>query len=73
MNPEDLRNKKREELEKLLADKKAELHKTQFAIKSAEESNVLKKRFIRREIAQIQTVLNEQEINAVLEESKQTK
>ena len=51
----DLQNKKPEELEKLLAEKRSELKELQFKVQANELKNVRSVRALKREIAQILT------------------
>lgn len=58
----DLRNKKTNELEKLLAKKRNELVNTYAKIKAGQEKNLKKAKNIRRDVAQILTIIREKEL-----------
>lgn len=58
----DLRNKKINELEKLLSKKRNELINTYAKIKAGQEKNLKKAKNIRRDIAQILTIIREKEL-----------
>jgi ribosomal protein L29 len=55
----DLRNKKINELEKLLSKKRNELINTYAKIKAGQEKNLKKAKNIRRDVAQILTIIRE--------------
>ena len=59
---QNLRGKTIVELMKQLADKKLELMKVGVNLKSSKEKNLKKAKNIRRELAQIMTVVKEKEI-----------
>ena len=59
MTAKDLINKSKEELEKLLADKREALRVFRFGVAGSKIRNVREGRGIRREIAQILTLLNQ--------------
>jgi large subunit ribosomal protein L29 len=73
MKTEELRDKKLEELRKLLAEKTEELAKIEFALRSAEESNITKKKYIRRDIARINTIVNEKLMSEALDKQPEVK
>lgn len=54
----DLEKKKTEDLEKLLKEKRHELHDLQYKVKADELKNVRAVRVLKREIAKILTVLS---------------
>ena len=54
----DLEKKKTSDLEKLLTEKRHELHELQFKVQADELKNIRALRVLRREIAKILTVLN---------------
>ncbi len=58
----DLRNKKVSELEKLLSKKRNELINTYAKIKAGQEKNLKKAKNMRRDIAQILTIIREKEL-----------
>lgn len=58
----DTRNKEIKDLKKLAEEKKLELAKTEVKIRSGEEKNVKKAGGLRREIAQILTIIQEKEL-----------
>jgi ribosomal protein L29 len=58
----DLRNKKISELEKLLSKKRNELINTYAKIKAGQEKNLKKAKNIRRDVAQILTIIREKEL-----------
>ena len=58
----DLRNKKINELEKLLSKKRNELINTYAKIKAGQEKNWKKAKNIRRDVAQILTIIREKEL-----------
>lgn len=58
----DLRNKKINELEKLLSKKRNELINTYAKIKAGQEKNLKKAKNIRCDIAQILTIIREKEL-----------
>jgi ribosomal protein L29 len=58
----DLRNKKTNELEKLLSKKRNELINTYAKIKAGQEKNLKKAKNIRRDVAQILTIIREKEL-----------
>lgn len=58
----DIRNKEIKDLKKLAEEKKLELAKTEVKIRSGEEKNVKKASKLRREIAQILTIIQEKEL-----------
>jgi len=58
----DLRSKKTGELEKLLSKKRNELINTYVKIKAGQEKNLKKAKNIRRDIAQILTIIREKEL-----------
>lgn len=58
----DLRNKKINELEKLLAKKRHQLVNVQAKIKAGQEKNLKKAKNTRRDIAQILTIIREKEL-----------
>ncbi|MCK4588688.1 50S ribosomal protein L29 [Candidatus Woesebacteria bacterium] len=58
----DLRNKKINELEKLLSKKRNELINTYAKIKAGQEKNLKKAKNIRRDVAQILTIIREKEL-----------
>ncbi len=58
----DLRNKKINELEKLLSKKRNELINTYAKIKAGQEKNLKKAKNMRRDIAQILTIIREKEL-----------
>lgn len=59
MSATDFRNQTADSLQKQVSDKKTELATLHREKRSSEEKNSMKKRGLRREIAQILTVLNE--------------
>ena len=70
MMSQELRNKSLSELKEMLASKKAEiLDFSKSAIKGSEK-NVVKLKFLRKEIARILTIINEKELLASVEETK---
>lgn len=58
----DLRNKEINELEKLLSKKRNELINTYAKIKAGQEKNLKKAKNIKRDIAQILTIIREKEL-----------
>jgi ribosomal protein L29 len=58
----DLRNKKINELEKLVSKKRNELINTYAKIKAGQEKNLKKAKNIRRDVAQILTIIREKEL-----------
>jgi ribosomal protein L29 len=68
MKTQEFREKKTEELQKLLTEKQTELQELKFAIKFSGETNVGKRKVLRKEIARISTILNEKEFEAVTTE-----
>lgn len=58
----DLRNKKTSELEKLLAKKRHELINANAKIKAGQEKNLKKAKNIRRDVAQILTIIREKKL-----------
>ena len=58
----DLRNKKINELEKLLSKKRNELINTYAKIKAGQEKDLKKAKNIRRDVAQILTIIREKEL-----------
>lgn len=58
----ELRKKTQQELGKSLADKKLELLKAMANMKAGKDKNLKKVKLIRREIAQISTIIHEMEL-----------
>ncbi|OGM28080.1 50S ribosomal protein L29 [Candidatus Woesebacteria bacterium RIFCSPLOWO2_01_FULL_39_61] len=58
----ELRKKTQEELVQSLGDKKLELQKAMTNMKAGKEKNLKKVKLIRREIAQISTIIHEMEL-----------
>lgn len=58
----DIKNKEIKDLKKLAEEKKLELAKIEVKIHSSEEKNVKKASNLRREIAQILTMIQEKEL-----------
>ena len=59
MKPDQLREKKEEELRKLLSDKKEKLREVKQNLASGRVKNVKEARSIKKDIARILTILNE--------------
>ncbi len=59
MKPKELRAKKKDELQNLLAKKREELREVKQNINSGRVNNVKKARNIKKDIARILTILNE--------------
>ena len=59
MDTKELRNKSREEMEKLLEEKRDSLAKFRFDSNSGKNKNVKQGNILRKEIARILTVINE--------------
>jgi ribosomal protein L29 len=58
----EVKQKKSKELEKLLGKRRHELAKSQVESVSGKEKNIKKPKLIKRDIAQIQTVLREKQM-----------
>lgn len=67
----DLRRKEVEDLNQLYGKKKLELLKTKAEVKVSKEKNLKKMKNLRREISQILTVIKENELLKVQEDSKE--
>ena len=59
MNSEQLREKKKDELKKLLSQKREKLQEVKFNLSSGRVKNVKEARNIKKDIARILTILNE--------------
>jgi len=59
MDNKDLRKKSTSELEKMLSEKAVSLNKFKFAMSQSKLKNVKEGKNLRKEIAQILTVINE--------------
>ncbi|MGM0439237.1 MAG: 50S ribosomal protein L29 [Patescibacteria group bacterium] len=59
MNSEELREKKEDELKKLLSQKREKLQEVKFNLSSGRVKNVKEARNIKKDIARILTILNE--------------
>ena len=59
MDTKELRKKSKNELEKMLDEKAASLNKFRFSMSQSKLKNVKEGKNLRKEIAQILTVLNE--------------
>jgi ribosomal protein L29 len=59
---QNIRTKKIKTLEKLVGEKKLELVKIRLAMKVGKEKNLKKAKNLRREIAQILTIIREKEL-----------
>lgn len=59
---QEIRNKKMAELEKLVSKKRQEVAVLQAKVKAGQEKNLKKAKNLRREIAQILTLIREKEI-----------
>ena len=70
---QEMRNKKEDELKKLVGAKKLELLKTQAIIKAGQEKNLKKAKNLRVEIAQLSTILKEFELDSSESEEKEDK
>lgn len=70
MKASDIRSQKIEDVVKLLDEKQSELSDLQFAIKFSGDTNIAKRRVLRKEIARIQTVLSEKRIAGEIVEKK---
>lgn len=66
-----LRNKKSQELEKIINDKKFELTKTMAELAAGSEKNLKKARMLRHDIAQTKTLLKENELISKLKKDKE--
>lgn len=58
-----LRNKNRQDLKKVLTDKKEELAKSYIRMKGGQEKNLKKSWRLRKDIAQILTLIREKEMS----------
>lgn len=58
----DLRNKEIGDLEKMANEKRAEVNKTKAEMKASKENNLRKAKNLRRDLAQILTIIREKEI-----------
>jgi ribosomal protein L29 len=65
----DLRSKKLTDLEKMASEKRAEVDKARAEMKASKEQNLRKVKNLRRDLAQILTVVREKEI--INEENKE--
>jgi ribosomal protein L29 len=65
----DLRSKKLTDLEKMASEKRAEVDKARAEMKASKEQNLRKAKNLRRDLAQILTVVREKEI--INEENKE--
>lgn len=63
----NLKSKKTEELKKMAIEKRLEIVKTKAKIAAGQEKNLRKARNLRKELAQILTVVKEMEIVSKLE------
>ncbi len=59
MKTQDIRNKTIEEILEMVKENKNEVKKHSLEVLRGSEKNVTKKRLLRREVARLQTVLNE--------------
>ena len=59
MQAKELRTKSKDELQKELENLKKELEKRMLEIYKGKEKNVVKTRFLRRDLARINTILSE--------------
>jgi len=69
----NLRSKKAEELKKMAGEKSLEIIKTEAKIKAGQEKNLKKARNLKKEVAQILTIIKEMEILDKLQEVSKTK
>jgi len=60
MKATDVRKKSETDLKKLLGELTAELREFRFGMSGAQQKNIRRARNVRREVARIKTVLNEQ-------------
>jgi ribosomal protein L29 len=68
MKTQDIRNKKIEEIVEMIKEAKGEVKNYSLAVLRGSEKNATKKRLMKRDIARLQTVLNEKLLLASTED-----